>query len=96
MRRRVERGTDGPANQWPRMVARPGSDQLRLCMAWAQPATASFPGVLAVRRRWTLGCGASEVEVFLATDQASGPVVEAAAVVGWLQSSSPRASSNAG
>jgi hypothetical protein len=81
-----------PASRRPRMVARPGGDQRHL--AWARPAMAPSPRVLlamAVSGRWTMGRGASEVEVFLAADQTSGPHGGATAADKRLQSPSPRA-----
>jgi hypothetical protein len=51
---------------------------------------------MSVSGRWiqvrTLGRDASEVEVFLAANQASDPVVEATAAVGRMQSPFPQAS----
>jgi hypothetical protein len=52
-------------------------------MAEAQPATTPSPGVLpamVMSGRLTLGRSALEAEVFLAADQASGPMVEATVV----------------
>jgi hypothetical protein len=57
------------------MVVWPGSGQVRLHLAWARPVTAPSHGGAPDdgRERWTLGRGASEAEVFLATNQVFGP-----------------------